>query len=87
MAIFPGSAIPSAADAAYTIDNSLRFATDGALSRDFLTEGNRRTYTLSVWIKRALLEHDSEQQVILSTGESGSEPSGGKLTYIYFKGE
>ena len=53
MAIFPGSAIPSAAAADYTIDQSLRFDNgDSAyLSRTPLGEGNRKTFTISVWAK------------------------------------
>ena len=54
MAIFPGSAIPSAAEA-YTIDNSLRFD-DGSSSymeRTPGSAGNRKTWTWSCWAKRA----------------------------------
>jgi hypothetical protein len=51
MAIFPGSAIPSAADAAYEIDNSLRLNNSGYLYKTFATEGNRKTWTVSQWVK------------------------------------
>jgi hypothetical protein len=56
MAIFPGSAIPSDA-AAYTIDNSLRFDDDAdpVLSRTPTSAGNRKTYTVSAWVKRGNL--------------------------------
>jgi hypothetical protein len=55
--IVPGSTNPllmrSAAPAAYQISRSLRFnsADSAALSRTFSTAGNRRTWTLSWWMK------------------------------------
>ena len=54
MAIFPGSAIPSAASD-YTIDQSLRFNRDDAsyLSKTFGSDGNRTTWTISTWVKIA----------------------------------
>ena len=53
MAIFPGSAIPSAAADAYTIDNSLRFEDgDSAyLSRTPGSAGSARIFTISYWFK------------------------------------
>ena len=54
MAIFHGSAIPASGEAAYTIDQSLRFE-DGSsayLSRTPASAGNRRTWTFSAWVKR-----------------------------------
>ena len=56
MAIFPGSAIPSAVSD-YEIDNSLRF-NDGDsayLARTPGSAGNRKTWTFSAWVKRSLL--------------------------------
>jgi len=52
MAIFPGSAIPSAA-ADYDIDNSLRFDDGDSpyLSRTPGSSGNRKTWTISCWFK------------------------------------
>ena len=51
MAIFPGSAIPSAVSD-YEIDNSLRFDDSGGyLSKTFAGDGNRRTFTISFWYK------------------------------------
>ena len=54
MAIFPGSALPSAASD-YTIDQSLRFNRDDAsyLSKTFGSDGNRTTWTISTWVKIA----------------------------------
>ena len=52
MAIFPGSAIPSAVSDDYEIDNSLRID-DGSspyLSRTF-SAGNQQVFTLSSWVK------------------------------------
>jgi len=52
MAIFPGSAIPSAAADAYEIDNSCRFE-DGdsaTLNRTF-SAGNQQVFTVSSWVK------------------------------------
>ena len=53
MAIFPGSAIPSAASD-YTIDQSLRFddGDSAYLSRTWPSDGNNKTWTWSCWIKR-----------------------------------
>jgi len=44
-------------DTGYTIDNSLRFNDNDSafLSRTPGTAGNRKTYTLSTWVKRSLL--------------------------------
>ena len=52
MAIFPGSAIPSAVSD-YEIENSLRFnpADSPGLGRTPGSEGNRRTWTVSFWFK------------------------------------
>ena len=50
MAIFPGSAIPSAVSD-YEIDNSLRFDGSGNLYKTFSTAGNRKTWTFSCWLK------------------------------------
>ena len=53
MAIFPSSAIPSAAGD-YTIDYSCRFnpGDSSKLSRTPGSAGNRRTWTISLWTKR-----------------------------------
>ena len=55
MAIFPGSAIPSAVSD-YEIENSLRFnsADDPYLSRTPSSAGNRKTFTLSFWVKKSV---------------------------------
>jgi hypothetical protein len=65
MAIFPGSAIPSAADD-YTIDQSLRFD-DGdspKLTRTPGSAGNLKTWTISAWVKRGNLSDG----VVISAG-------------------
>ena len=70
MAIFPGSAIPSAVSD-YEIDNSLRF-NDGDsayLSRTATSTGNRRTWTLSFWMKRGELTGD--QTILAWNGDDG----------------
>ena len=53
MAIFPGSAIPSAVSD-YEIDNSVRFedADSAELSRTFGSAGDQTAWTFSAWIKR-----------------------------------
>jgi hypothetical protein len=58
MAIFPGSAIPSAVSD-YEIDNSLRFNDDDSayLSR-VQGDGSRKTWTVSFWFKRGNLGID-----------------------------
>jgi len=56
MAIFPGSAIPSAA-ADYDIDNSCRFNDgDGYLRRTFPSAGNQKSWTWSGWVKKSLID-------------------------------
>ena len=71
MAIFPGSAIPSAADA-YTIDNSLRFEDGGPayLSRTPGSAGDRKTWTWSSWVKRGNL---GSQQNIFVFGAANAD--------------
>jgi len=55
MAIFPGSAIPSAVSA-YDIDNSCRFdGTSAYLNKTFASAGNQQIFTISVWAKRSKL--------------------------------
>ena len=60
MAIFPGSAIPSAAIDDYTIGNSLRYNSGDSprLSRS-VSGGSKRIFTVSTWIKHT--EVASEQ--------------------------
>jgi len=71
MAIFPGSAIPSAAED-YTIDNSLRFEdSDNAyLARTPSSGGNLRTWTWSGWVKRGNI---TAWHVPFSAGRSSPE--------------
>jgi len=54
MAIFPSSAIPSAADTGYTIDQSLRFNDDDSAYLNWTagTATNRKIWTYSCWVKR-----------------------------------
>ena len=56
MAIFPGSAIPSAVSD-YEIENSLRFddGDSSKLSRTPSAASNRKTWTVSLWMKRGNL--------------------------------
>ena len=51
MAIFPGSAIPSAVSDDYEIDNSVRGDGTGYLERTPAVDSNRRTWTFSAWVK------------------------------------
>jgi hypothetical protein len=85
MAIFPASAIPTAAATGYDIDNSLRFNDNDSanLGRTPASTGNRKTWTLSAWVKRT--KHDSET-VIWSVNGSGDYDSihidsGNRLQY------
>ena len=57
MAIFPGSAIPSA-DTTFTIDQSLRFdsATNAYLQRTPAGAGSLTTWTFSAWVKRGIID-------------------------------
>ena len=72
MAIFPGSAIPSAVSD-YEIENSCRFNNASApyLLRDPSGAGNRRTFTLSMWFKRGILGGASNR--LFSAYESSDE--------------
>ena len=81
MAIFPGSAIPSAVSD-YEIDNSLRFdnATDPQLTRTFTADGNRRTWTFSCWLKTSNVDVANDEAHIWSAFDG----SGGYYDYIRF---
>ena len=59
---------------------------DARLERTFPVAGNRRTNTLSVWVKRGKLEHDSEHQYILSNDDDSASGAGRKSSYIAFVG-
>jgi hypothetical protein len=61
MAIFPGSAIPSAVSDDYEIDNSLRFddGDSAYLSRTATAAGNRKVWTFSCWFKRSKLDRNN----------------------------
>jgi len=65
----------SISTASYEIDNSLKFEADNTeyLSKTPSSAGNRRTWTLSVWIKRTELASGASMQ-ILSAGD----------TYLHF---
>ena len=71
MAIFPGSAIPSAVSD-YEIDNSLRFniADSAYLRKVFSSAGDRKTWTLSLWVKRGKL---GANQALLYAGSDTFE--------------
>ena len=73
MAIFPGSAIPSAAAADYTIDQSLRFNDDDSayLSRTPSTTTNRKTWTWSGWVKRGVVDHQELWMAFSSNSDAG----------------
>ena len=62
----------------YTIDQSLRFnrADNDILSRTPATTTNRKTWTLSVWVKRGLLE--TGLQTIFGTAETGAAGGAGE---------
>jgi len=72
----------NSATGGYEIDNSCKFEADNSeyLSRTPSSAGNRRTWTLSCWVKRTEITSDSNsagnQHMILSAGD----------TYIQFDG-
>ena len=72
MAIFPGSAIPSAVSD-YEIENSLRFedADDSRLTKTIATSGNQKTITISFWFKRGNLGLNNTR--LFSSRTSGSD--------------
>ena len=82
MAIFPGSAIPSAVSD-YEIDNSLRFDKPNDSYLEFTpgSTSNRRTWTFSCWVK--LSGHD-EEVTLLAAKSNGLQfyvKATGELTY------
>jgi len=78
MAIFPGSAIPSAISA--DIDNSCRFDPTAYLSRTPGSLGNRKVWTISVWVKRSGLGtgSSSSRKGIMGTAETGASGDAGE---------
>ena len=102
MAIFPGSAIPSAVSS-YGIDNSCRFY-GGSLARTPSSQGSLQKLTMSVWVKAGVLGGagsiwsttiggDGEGAlIILAAGEFGfywydyGEPEGSRYI-IYTKSD
>ena len=76
MAIFPGSAIPSAAAADYTIDQSLRFndGDNAYLSRTPGSAGNQKTWTVSFWHKRSDIGNYEGGDPYIFVGGSGTNP-------------
>ena len=72
-------------DTGYNVANSLRFdggSTDN-LSRTF-TAGNRKTFTISVWVKRANLSTEFQAVNVAHTGEQGIFFAGGDQLDLYF---
>ena len=64
----------SGAAADYTVDRSFRFNNaDSAYLRRDTAAGNRRTFTISLWVKRAKL---ASQQLLVNTGDDGSNQAG-----------
>ena len=70
-----GAAIPSGASA-YDIDNSLKFEPDNSeyIHRTPSSAGNRKTWTLSFWIKRTELADGSNTMRVFEawTGSTGT---------------
>ena len=73
----------SGAVADYTVDRSLRFNTADApmLSRTPSSNGNRRTFTWSGWVKRSKPDSSRMDQLFASTTENSSSNS---FTYLTF---
>jgi len=67
---------------AYTIDQSLHISNeiDSYLSKQYSVAGNQRTWTISVWVKRAKLDDTSEQH-LLNYSQGTSHPRGGLRFY------
>jgi hypothetical protein len=60
-------------DTGYDVDNSLRFngsGSDDYLYKTFGSDGNRKTYTVSAWVKRAQL---GRTQVIFFAGDNSTD--------------
>lgn len=82
--MIPGSATPfllAKSDGEYKIERSLRFdiGASSKLTRTPSSAGNRRTWTLSFWIKRSKI---GDEQMIFSAAEN----SGNRL-HVYFPNE
>jgi len=84
MAIFPGSAIPSAVSA-YDIDNSLRFnqADSGVLYKTPAVAGNRRTFTLSFWFK--FCPNADDDDFFMFSAGTGNSPANYAYLEIYLQ--
>ena len=92
MAIFPGSAIPSAVSDDYEIENSVRFNDNdsASLKRTPTTAGNRRTWTVSFWVKRSeVVTSSNPGDEMLFTAENGGDEfyirwgDGGTILNVY----
>jgi hypothetical protein len=81
--ILAGASGQAGGAGAYEIERSVRFSSSDSayLSRTPASAGNRRTYTLSFWTKRAALA-SSGYQAIFSAGTGGGANSG-----LYFSSD
>ncbi len=72
----------SAAPGAISIPNSLRFdsASNGYLARTFPTAGNQQKFTISMWVKRAIVS-DLTQNRDLFSSKNSSGSSGAELFF------
>ena len=74
-----GLAKSAAAD--YTIDQSLRFGSTDYLSRTPASTTNRKTWTISAWVKRSTLGNDggsTDRKGIMGTVETGGAGGNGE---------
>ena len=80
MAIFPGSAIPSAVSDDYEIDNSLRLDATVYLSKTFASAGDREQWTFSCWFKLGAATAAGGEDYLFTAGTGNS----GYTDYIRF---
>ena len=85
MAIFPGSAIPSAAADAYTIDNSVRIEKGSRLTKTLAGDGNKTTWTWSGWTKNAFDWSSTADNSLFSAIHPSGSTSG--RFNAYFRGQ
>jgi len=84
MAIFPGSAIPSAAED-YTIDQSVRIEKGSVLTKTFASDGDRTAWTWSGWTKNAFDWSSTADNALFSAIHPSGAASG--RFNAYFRGE
>ena len=81
--VLAGASGQGGAASGYEISKGLRFnsADSASLSRPFRTEGNRKKWTWSGWIKRSSIDsHNAENAAVFADARGSIETTFGFLT-------